>query len=475
MKLYQLLSGLCYTTVNSSDRVKTTEISSISQNSSKCDDSSLFVCIKGASADGHSFAKDAYGKGTKAFVCEHKLDLPMDAVQIIVDSTKTALAIISSNFYGHPEKNIKLIGITGTKGKTSCAYMMAKILNDSSRKTAVIGTCGVDLIDRTIQTANTTPGSLELFGFLRTMCDEGFEYCVMEVSSQAIKLDRIYGLHFEYAIFTNLSIDHIGVGEHKDFEEYKECKKKLFSIADNSIINIDDQYGKEFLQASKSACHTYSLTTDDCDMKAEKVLVEGLKTGYTVEGIRASLPFPGNYSVYNAMACILCAKQIGIETKKATDSLESVVVPGRLQIVKTKRKDVCFIIDYAHNGDSLEKLLSNLKPKNRLICLFGSVGERTQLRRKELAQAASKYADICILTSDNPNHEPPDNITKEISGYMTTEYVVINDRTEAIKHAIDIAKEGDIVVFAGKGHEKYQLVNGVKEPFDEEAIIKEFA
>ena len=475
MKMLQLLSGLCYTTVNAESLNKNKDIHSISYNSSKCDESSLFVCIKGASADGHSFAKDAYNRGTKVFLCEHKLDLPNDATQIFVENTKTALAVISSNFYGHPERCIKLIGITGTKGKTSCAYMMAKILNDSGRKTAIIGTCGVDLLDRTIQTANTTPGSLELFGFLRTMCNEGFEYCVMEVSSQAIKLDRIYGLHFEYAIFTNLSEDHIGIGEHKDFREYKECKKKLFTLSDNSIINIDDPYAKEFLKASKSPCYSYSLITDNCDIRADKVLVDGLKTSYTIEGIKTSLPFPGSYSVYNALACILCAEKSGVDIQKSTKSLETVVVPGRFQIVNTNRKDVCFIIDYAHNGDSLEKLLSNLKPKNRLICLFGSVGERTQLRRKELAQAASKYADICILTSDNPNHEPPDNITKEIADYMTTDYVIINDRKDAIKHAVEISEKGDIVVFAGKGHEKYQLINGVKEPFDEEAIIKEFA
>ena len=478
MKLKDLISGLNYTTVNcigeTSDVLAATEVSGISYNSSKCTRNSLFVCIVGAKSDGHNYAADAYNHGARVFVCMRELPLSDDCIQIISTDTHIALAVISANWFNHPECRIKLIGITGTKGKTSCSYMLSKILNDSGRKTAVIGTCGVTLLDRVIETENTTPASLELYGYLDLMANEQYEYCVMEVSSQAIMLNRIFGLWFDFAIFTNISPDHIGPGEHGSFEEYKEFKKQLFSLADNSIINLDSEFSEEFMAASTGSLYTYSIENRDCSMSAYNIHEEGIRTYYTVDGVDTFLPMPGHYSVSNALAAILCAEKAGIQVKDSAASLENISIPGRFQIVDTPLSGVKFIIDYAHNGDSMEKLLSSLKPENRLICVFGSVGGRTQIRRRELASAASKYADLSIITSDNPNNEPPEEISSEISRYMTSEYIVINDRKEAIKYAVSIAEDGDIVVFAGKGHEKYQLINSVKEPFDEEKLIKQY-
>ena len=475
MRLSDLLIGLNYTLVNTDKTPDDIIILNVSYNSSKCNSSSLFICIKGATVDGHDYAEDAYKNGAIAFVCEHKLNLPAECFQIIVQDTKIALAIISSNWFNHPEKSIGLIGITGTKGKTSCAYMISKILNDNGIKTGIIGTCGVELIDHTLPTNNTTPLSYDLYEYLDLMRKDNYSYCVLEVSSQALKLDRVYGLNFDYAIYTNLSIDHIGVNEHESFEEYKECKKKLFQMTNTAIINRDDSYGQEFIDSSKCNTYSYSLENDDSDIFASNVNCNKFDTSFTVDGVSFKIPFPGKYAVYNALSATLTAKLIGLDINKSSNSLTSVNVPGRFQIVKTNKKDVCFIIDYAHNEDSLGNLLSNLEPKNRLVCVFGSVGERSQLRRKELALVASKYADLSIITSDNPNHEPPEKITKEISGYMTGQYIVIDDRTKAIEYAVNNSEPGDIVVFAGKGHEKYQLVNGIKQPFDEEKLIKEFA
>ncbi|MCR5458190.1 MAG: UDP-N-acetylmuramoyl-L-alanyl-D-glutamate--2,6-diaminopimelate ligase [Clostridiales bacterium] len=479
MRLDVLLKGLNYTIFNRGFAPTKTlagiEVSRIAYNSSKCNDNSLFVCIKGARVDGHDYANDAYNRGARVIVCERELNLPDDCLQILSSDTEIALAVISANWFNHPETKIKLIGITGTKGKTSCSYMIAKVLNDSARKTAIIGTCGVTLLDRVIQTDNTTPGSLELYGFLNLMANEQYEFCVIEVSSQAIKHNRIFGLWFDYAVFTNLSPDHIGPGEHESFEEYKEFKKQLFSLSNTSIINIDDDYSVEFTEASTGSLYTYSVEGRRCSLTAHNIYEEGTKTHYSVDGIESYLPMLGKYSVSNALASMLCAKLLDIPYNVSTDSLKDISVPGRFQIVDTPMSNVTFIIDYAHNGDSMEKLLSSLKPKNRLICLFGSVGGRTQIRRKELALAASKYADFCIITSDNPNNEPPENIAAEIARYLTVDYIIINDRKEAIKYAVSNSEDGDIVVFAGKGHEKYQLINCVKEPFDEESLIKGYA
>ena len=330
-------------------------------------------------------------------------------------------------------------------------------------------------------TANTTPESYELFRIFSDIEKKGIHHIVIEVSSQGVKLDRIYGVPFHTAIMTNLSEDHIGGAEHPSFEDYKECKKVLFTRTENAILNADDPYFEEFYEASKSPVYTYSIHEKaTCTAKAISPVMtqNGFATSFIIETeskkTEVSLPFPGNFSVSNALAAITCAKLLGIDEEFAAQALATATVPGRFEQVHTSLEGITFIIDYAHNGESLSSALRALRAykPNRLICLFGSVGGRTELRRRELGIAAAEYADFSILTEDNPDKENSSDIIGDIEKHMNgAPHIAIPNRQEAIEYAVSIANEGDIILFAGKGHENYQLIGGKKIPFSEKECI----
>lgn len=445
----------------------------------------LFFCMPGANIDGHAFASIAYSAGCRAFVVEHEVELPEDAAQVIVKSSRAALAALSAKFYGEPAKKLTLIGITGTKGKTTTAILIKEILCACGIKCGYIGTNGVSYLERYAETVNSTPESRELHRYFRDMSDSGVTHVVMEVSSQALlpHTHRVDGLKFDTVIFTNLGRDHIGPAEHSSFEDYRDAKRRLFTDfgAKNIVWNSDDEYGEYMISGADGRKISYAIN-NDADFRGSDLTPYRDETSLGIDfdvsnaGVKTGvrLRTPGAFSIYNGMAAIASCTCCGVGVRACADALRKISVNGRFEVVDAI-PNITFLIDYAHNGFSLSAALRELRkyePK-RLICIFGTVGGRTKERRLELATAASAYADYSVITSDNPNFEDPDSIIKEVVSHMSggAVYTAITDREEAVRFAVRIAKEGDILFFAGKGHEKYQLINGEKVPFSERAII----
>lgn len=456
----------------------------------------VFFCLVGKTADGHLYAPSAYRNGCRVFVVEKQLELPKDALQYQVTDTRAALADCAAEFYGHPEREMRLIGLTGTKGKTTTALLIRSLLEDVGIPTGYIGTNGIDYLDFHYQTVNSTPESIEIYRYLRYMLDEGVKTCVLEVSSQALWMGRTRGLVFDTVLFTNLSRDHIGGVEHPSFEHYRDCKKMLFTHypARMAVVNRNDVHSAYIAEGETAPVLDFGLCEpEDIDkplwsasnirplQKENRIGVgfEVYRNGVTTEDTWF-LPLPGYFNVQNALAALtVVCEGFGIEPMRAKESLERAVVAGRFETVTSSAlPDVTFIIDYAHNGVSLTSILDALReytPK-RLICLFGSVGGRTKERRRDLAEAAGERCDLCILTSDNPANEPPMDIIDDIDTAFPTgscPRIKIADRAEAIRYAVEIAEPGDIILLAGKGHENYQLVGVKKEPFSEIAILRE--
>ena len=438
-------------------------------------------------SDGHDYALSAYDKGARVFVAQRPLSLPNDAIVLTVPDTRIALAKLAATIYESPADKLCVIGLTGTKGKTTTALMIHGILEKLGIPSGYIGTNGVDFGGRHYATANSTPESLDLHDYMAQMVECGIRYVIMEVSSQALKMHRVHGIKFDYCIFTNLDPDHIGGVEHADMDEYKSCKKMLFSFPGiRGILVNGDSPEAAYMTADTTAPVTTFGMGADCAWRADNARagmcyrVPGTAFDcHTPDGqiLPISIPFPGSYSVYNALCALAVCDKIGIPRSDATAALSVVRVKGRFEpVFLASRPDTTFIIDYAHNGASLRAVLSALrsyKPK-RLICLFGSVGDRTQMRRGELGAVASELADLSILTSDNPGNESPDQIIADIAAAFSHEkYVCIPDRYEAIAYAVKHARKGDAVVLAGKGHENYQLINGKRLPFSEREILLE--
>ena len=441
----------------------------------------IFVCIVGAVADGHRFAASAYEKGARIFICEKPLSLPEDAVVFFSENTRRALASLSAAFFDHPENKLRVIGVTGTKGKSTVCEMIRHILCENGIPAASVGTIGIRIGDTLTPTGNTTPESYELFRIFSDMLNQGIRYAIMEVSSQGVKLDRIWGIRFFAAVMTNLSEDHIGGAEHPDFEDYKRCKKELFLRCDHAFFNANDPFFNEFYEHAPCEKQTYAIS-EKADFSAKAILPTATERGFgssfilSYQGIRrdAFVPFPGEFSVSNALAAVAASSLAGISPENALEALGSVRVGGRFEIIPTALPSVTFVIDYAHNGESLSAALRALRAyrPRRLICLFGSVGGRTEIRRRELGIAAAAYADFTILTSDNPDKEPASEIIADIASHMkNADYVSVPDRGEAIAYAVSVAEPGDIVLLAGKGHETYQLINGKRVPFSEREIL----
>lgn len=460
------------------------EIRKIEYDSRKASTGDLFVCLVGAKSDGHNFAERAYDNGCRAFLCERRLKLPEDAVQAICTDTRSALAAAAAAFYGYPADKLHIIGITGTKGKTTTALLTSAILNAAGLNCAYIGSNGVIINSKHTETVNTTPESLELHHYFDIMVNSGVEYAVLEVSSQALGHHRVDGIHFETVAFTNLSEDHIGEGEHPDFEDYKRCKKRLFDEygAECMVYNADDE-AAEFMKSGFSKKTVSFAINRDANFRA--VNIEKYRSA-TALGVsfdcitgkwrtRVSLMSPGEFSVYNGLCAMAICSHFGVSRDFSASVLCRTPVQGRFEIVEGIAGRT-FIIDYSHNGISLTSALKTLRSyePSRIICVFGSVGGRTKGRRRELAQACDAFADIAVVTSDNPDYEPPEEIISEIASYIKNiPCYCFTDRQEAIFNAVKMSGDGDIILFAGKGHETYQLVCGQKEPFCEREIIGE--
>lgn len=453
---------------------------------------SLFVCISGASFDGHDFAVEAVKKGATVIVSEKELDLPDTAVLVKVTDSRKALALLSSAWFGHPSKELTTIGLTGTKGKSTTCYMIRNILEGAGRKCGIIGTIGIVIGDKTYETHNTTPESFQIQEYMRQMVDAGCDTLVMEVSSQGLKQSRVYGIEFDYAVFTNLSKDHIGGAEHKDFEEYMYCKSLLFKQCKCAIVNVDDSHFADMIKDSKAKIEGFGINADPKQgnlLKKFEVIekasnltltttggVMGIEFDYTGHFAgKAYLSIPGKFNVMNALCAITVCSHFTSDTKIIYDALASTHVRGRLEPVKISDK-CSLLIDYAHNAVALESVINTLRdysPK-RLVVLFGCGGNRSKDRRYEMGEVSSRLSDLTVVTSDNPRFEKPEDIINDILigvGRANGKYITIPDRREAIKYVIDNAEEGDCILLAGKGNEDYQEIEGVRYHMDEREII----
>ena len=463
------------------------EINNLDSNSKNIKEGDMFVAIKGFSVDGHKYINDAIKAGAKAVMIEEGADLkgielPEDVTVIMAKDTREALAICSCNFYGNPSRKFKLIGVTGTKGKTTTTFMIKEILERAGHKVGLIGTIATYINGRMIsESSRTTPESIELQKTFAQMVEAGVEYVVMEVSSQSLKLHRVDGCHFDLVLFTNFSEDHISEKEHPDMKDYFESKLKLFKMCDNGIINVDDiQVSKVPKLFPDSNIMTYGID-NYCEVLAKDITITNSYVDFRVKvsdrNERVKVDIPGRFSVYNALAAICVAKKLGISSDKVIEALAEIKVPGRSEMVPNK-KEIPIMIDYAHSPESLQNILSAVKSytRGKVISVFGCGGDRDKGKRPIMGEISGRIADFTFITSDNPRTENPEEIVKEIEeGIKKTKgnYKVVVDRTEAIKEAINMATKLDIIVLAGKGHEPYQEINGEKFPFDERIIVNE--
>ena len=500
MKLCNLLHVLKEADIRGNRDV---EITKICCDSRQVEKGSLFVCILGNREDGHAYAKEAVEAGAVALVLEkdsgvRKQDKEKELQEakeallneggavLEVPCTRQALACLSAAFFGHPARFLTTIGITGTKGKTTTAYLIRFMLEQAGLRVGLIGTIETIIGTEHIPAENTTPESCLLQESLFRMVEAGMDAVVMEVSSQGLKLDRTAGFVFDYGIFTNLGEDHIGPGEHRDLEEYMECKSRLFRQCRIGIVNCDDAHWQKIVQGHTCLLTTYGFSEkaqyralDTCLLRQEGKLAVQFKV-HMPDGAKEGLfetATPGRFSVYNSLAAIALCKHFGVETGLLRKTLQNARVKGRMEPVETQG-GYTLLIDYAHNAMSLESLLETLReyqPK-RLLCLFGCGGNRSVLRRIEMGEVSGRLADFSILTSDNPRFEEPLAILRDIrEGILPTggSFVEIEDRREAIAYAMQLAEPGDILVLAGKGHETYQEIKGKKYPMDERELVRQ--
>ena len=480
MKLTQLLERLEYQCVQGTTDL---DVTGIMNDSRKVIEGALFICIKGAVSDGHQYVADVVEKGASVLIVQEDVQVPEHVTVIKVSDTRYAMALIAAAWYDYPAEKLKVIGITGTKGKTTTTYMIKSILEAAGHKVGLIGTIEAIIGDKTIPACNTTPESITIQKYFAEMAEIGCDSVVMEVSSQGLMLHRTAGIMFEIGIFTNLEPDHIGPAEHSSFEEYLECKARLFKQCRLGILNADDKHLEEILKGHTCEVETYGFSekADFCASETKLVSRPGyLGIDYHVTGKRnfqVEIDIPGTFSVYNSLAAIAVCDHFGVTQENMIQALRQAKVKGRIEMIKVS-DEFTLMIDYAHNAMALESLLTTLKeyhPK-RLVCVFGCGGNRAKSRRFEMGEVSGKYADFTIITSDNPRFEEPQAILDDIEiGMKKTdgEYIKIIDRKEAIAYAIHHGRPGDVIVLAGKGHEDYQEICGVKYPMDERVLIQE--
>lgn len=449
---------------------------------------SLFVAIKGFEVDGHSFINKAIENGAKAVIFEEGSDYKefiknKGVTFIMAPNTRLALSLCSCNFYDNPSKKMKVIGITGTKGKTTTSFMLKRILEKQGKKVGLIGTIAIYIGDNKVKNSDrTTPESNKLQEILDKMYHLGVEVVIMEVSSQSLKLDRVAGMQFYSGVFTNLSEDHISKTEHKDINEYFDTKMKLFDMCQYAFSNADNLYSAKVPGLIKDKCKVETYGIDNyCNLLAKDVTITNTYADFKVKietrNERVKVSIPGRFSIYNALAAISVARLFGAKTENIKEALEDIKVLGRSELVNNKL-DLKIMIDYAHTPDSLENILKTVRQYTigRVICVFGCGGDRDRQKRHVMGEISGRLADYTIITSDNPRSEVPEDIIQEIEeGAKKTKgnYECIVDRKEAIKKAIFMENKNDIVIIAGKGHEMYQEINKEQLPFDERVIIKE--
>lgn len=481
MKLTKLLERLDYECINGSLDI---EVENLANDSRKAGKGSLFFCIRGAVADGHQYAADVAAKGAKVLVVQDAVEVPEDVTVIRVEDTRYAMALISAAWFDYPAEKLKVIGITGTKGKTTTTYMVKSILESAGHKVGLIGTIEAVIGEKAIPASNTTPESCTIQEYFHRMVEAGCDCVVMEVSSQGLMLNRTAGIPFEIGIFTNIEPDHIGPAEHESFENYMYCKGLLFKQCKLGIVNADDRHLSQVLEGHTCELETFGFSKD-ADLRAENTKLVSrpgyLGIDYTVRGndfeLDVEIDIPGKFSVYNSLTAIAICRHFGVAKEDIVEALAKAKVKGRIEMIKVS-DDFTLMIDYAHNAMSLESLLTTLReyqPK-RLVCLFGCGGNRARSRRFEMGEVSGRLADLTIITSDNPRFEEPLDIIADIrTGIRKTEgsYVEIPDRKEAIAWAIHHGQPGDVIVLAGKGHEDYQEIRGVKYPMDERVLIQE--
>ena len=478
MYLEKLLEKMEYSCLQGNSNIMITELV---YDSRKVVQDSVFVCITGAVKDGHEFINEVADKGATAVIVEKEMDFPEGITVIKVQDSRLALAYMSAAYFDHPAEKLTSIGITGTKGKTTTTYMIKSILENTGKKVGLIGTIEVIIGKEVIPANNTTPESYMVQKYFADMVEAGCECVVMEASSQGLMLHRMAGFTFDYGIFTNLEPDHIGDAEHKDFEDYLRCKSKLFSQCRVGLINIDDSHAQEILKGHTCKVETFGFS-ENADVRAIDIkLVEKpgyLGIAYQVEGLLnmgVNMNVPGKFNVYNSLCAISLCRHFGVSEQEITKALKNVNVRGRVELVPVSDR-YTLMIDYAHNAMSLESLLTTLKEykPRRLVCLFGCGGNRSRSRRFEMGEVSSRLADLTVITSDNPRREEPQDIINDILEGVkkgTGKYVEIIDRKQAIKYCMEHAQEGDVIVLAGKGHEDYQEINGVKHHMDERELI----
>ena len=459
------------------------EVSKICYDSKKAEAGVVFVCVQGTLQDGHDFVEDAIQNGATAVLCSKAL-ICQDGVTVIqTEDCRKALSMMSSAFYQNPASKLKLIGITGTKGKTSTAFMIRSILQKADIGCGLIGTVMVDTGLRQIDSSQTTPSPLELHQYLWEMLESGYQWAVMEVSSQALKQHRVDGIQFDIGIFTNAEEDHIGPLEHESFDEYLSWKSLLFKQSKIGIVNGDDPYCNDILDAHCcERVETFGMNKE-LDFYGENLSYIRLEDRFAVEfqtkglyNIKLVIGGVGVFSAYNAMAAVLAAKEVGVSDLNLQQALTDFVVPGRQEMIFTGFGGIV-LVDYAHNGMSLTALLQELRRYNpkKITCVFGCGGQRDRNRRFQMGEAAAKYADFSVITSDNPRNESPTDIISDIINRMEFfhgNYSVLEDRHEAIAFAVRKSIPGEVVVIAGKGHENYQLIGNRKLHFDDREEVR---
>ncbi|AGF56391.1 UDP-N-acetylmuramoyl-L-alanyl-D-glutamate--2,6-diaminopimelate ligase [Clostridium saccharoperbutylacetonicum] len=479
MNFKSILVGIDYELIQGEIDV---EINKINYDSRKINQLDVFVCVKGYATDGHNYINKALENGAKVIVVQDKVDIENKEVTIIkCEDTRKALALLGANYYDNPSSKMKIIGITGTNGKTTTAFMIKNILEANNKKVGLIGTIANYIGSEKIHTERTTPESLELQELFSDMVNRGVEYCVMEVSSHSLELDRVYGVKFEVGIFTNLTRDHLDF--HKTFENYYKAKFKLFERAGIKIVNIDDNYGRQVIEDLENLkgkeVYTFSVNSNsdfkvfDEEMGSREIKFK-LKLKKEEQFI---LNIPGEYNIYNALGAIIACYKLDIPEVAIKNGIESVVVLGRCErVAKEYNLPYEIIIDYAHTPDGLENILKTAKAftKGKLISVFGCGGDRDKVKRPQMGKISTDIADISIITSDNPRSEEPAEIIKDIKAGVNKEnYIIIGNRKEAIKKAITIADKDDVIVIAGKGHETYQILKDETIHFDEREVVKE--
>lgn len=481
MKLTELLVNFEYTFINELQQ----EITDIIYDSRKVTDGCAFVCLKGYTSDGHKYIPAAIENGARAIILtdDPEYDIPNNIAVVKTSDTRLALAMMSAKFFGNPSDELMTVAITGTKGKTTTASMIAEIFDKSGYKTGTIGTLGIVYDGKTIKTNNTTPESYEVQKAMRDMINAGCKAMVIEASSIGLKHNRLAGITFDVGIFTNFSNDHIGGVEHKDMQEYLFCKSLLFRQCKHTAANIDDEKWREITKSSNGSLITFGFSElADIRAKNEHLLSDNGFIGVHFESdglkkLSIDAGVPGKFNVYNALAAMCAAYYFNIPDNAIVDGLKTAKVKGRVEPVPVSDK-FTLLIDYAHNALSMENVLTMLRQynPNRLITMFGAGGNRPKVRRYEMGETSGKLSDLSVITEDNSRFEDVMDIIEDIkTGLHKTDgkYVVVPNRKEAIRYCIENAQDGDIIVLAGKGHEDYQEIKGVKYHMDERELIKE--